>query len=70
MVNLFTFILDQRAKEEAAIRQAEEAARDQHDAGTPSREEAGKFPLNYSLNTFMMNCATHKLTDFKIHLSR
>ena len=36
---------DQRAKEEAAVRQAEAAARDQADAGTPSREEAGKFPL-------------------------
>lgn len=37
-------IADQRAKEEDAIRQAEAANRDQADAGTPSREEAGKCP--------------------------
>lgn len=36
-------LTDQRAREEEAIRQAQAAARDQADAGTPSREEAGKF---------------------------
>lgn len=44
MSTVSTPILDQRAKEEDAIRQAEAATRDQADAGTPSREEAGKFP--------------------------
>lgn len=34
---------DQRAKEEEATRQAEATNRDQADAGTPSREEAGMF---------------------------
>lgn len=43
-LTLFPVSIDLRAKEEAA-RQAEEVARDQADAGTPSREEAGKFDL-------------------------
>lgn len=38
----FILFLDQKTKEEAAVRQAHENARDQADAGTPSREEAGK----------------------------
>lgn len=41
-------ISDQRAKEEDAIRKAQAAARDQADAGTPSREEAGKFFIAFA----------------------
>lgn len=53
----FGISLDLRAKEEAAVRQQEEAARDQADAGTPSREEAGKFPSR------TLNCSQIFLYD-------
>lgn len=50
--NFYSMFSDLRAKEEEAIRKAEVAARDQADAGTPSREEAGK--LFIYLNLFML----------------
>lgn len=53
---LLSILPDQRAKEEEAIRKAEAAARDQADAGTPSREEAGKFAILFiTIFTSIMN---------------
>jgi hypothetical protein len=50
-------------KEEAATRQAEVHTRDQHDAGTPSREEAGKF--KFKLDLLVKSRTQSKLTFLK-----
>jgi hypothetical protein len=67
--NFVLLFLDLKKKEDAANRQAEDQTRDQHDAGTPSREEAGKFDFNsltltlkLNLNSLSLNAAVLKIS--------